>query len=85
MKNLYHYFNLEAFARDLEPYKSRIIDDYIDGDEIEYYNNMDTIEFAKLYIVESKNIKYLAKEVLERYFDYDKYRKDLNSTNTIIK
>ncbi|HFQ7914750.1 TPA: hypothetical protein ACKOR4_002496 [Clostridioides difficile] len=43
MKNLYHYFNLEAFARDLEPYKSRIIDDYIDGDEIEYYNNMDTI------------------------------------------
>lgn len=85
MKNLYDYFDLEAFARDLQPYKNKLIDDYIDGNEMEYYKNMDAIEFAKLYIGESENIKYLVKEILERYFDYDKYRRDLNSTNTIIK
>lgn len=75
--NIDIYFDYEAFGRDLQYDLDSMLEDY-EEEEREAIENMSSEELAEWYVEGFGNVSELGKETLERYFDYEKFGRDLS-------
>lgn len=81
IENISSYFDYESFARDLYFDKSHIIDGLDNEEELD---NMGESEFCDWYLEGISNVDGLERETLERYFDYEKYGRDIRLDGAYI-
>lgn len=77
-----YYFDYESFGRDLRYDLDMLLEDY-EEEEKEEIENLSDEELAEWYIEGFSDVSELGKETLERYFDYEKYGRDLSFDFTI--
>ena len=81
INNIEYYFDYESFARDLYFDKSHIVDGLDNEEELD---EMGETEFCDWYLEGIGDVDGLERETLERYFDYEKYGRDMRLDGAYI-